>query len=263
MTARALGLRPTTALRAALRATLGSALGLRAATVTAAGAAESAGECVASDGQEIGNGQESQLAAEEVFLAGFHIELADEALDENEVNRATHGEDTVGPWIGDDLDGRVLAAGGRAGLAGDAAGRWGDVVVRTLDAGGLLGGLLGGEQLGEGGGDFRDIRILDFDEAAALDGAGLVDFLLEIDELADERGVFRNDDGGGVRHSGNGPVSTELADNLGEGIHRLGRLDVAEGHDVGNDGITLRQGIGVIIDKAIFVINIHAAAGGA
>ena len=112
MTTCGLGLRATSTLRTAL----GSALGLRAATVTAAGAAEGAGKRIASDGQELGNGQESQLPAEEVFLAGFHIELTDEALDENKVHRATHGEDAVRPRIGDDLDGRVLAAGGRAGL---------------------------------------------------------------------------------------------------------------------------------------------------
>ena len=77
-------------------------------------------------------------------------------------------------------------------------------------------------------GDLGDVGVLHLDEAGGLDGAGLVDFLLEIDELADERGVFGDDDGGGVGNGGDGAVGTELADDLGEDVHRLGRLDVVE-----------------------------------
>ncbi len=83
---------------------------------------------------------------------------------------------------------------------------------------------------------------------------GFVDFLFEIDEFADERGVFGDDHGGGVRDGGDGAVSAELADDLGEGVDRLGRLDVAEGHHIGNDRIAFGQ-------RVVFIVHIDAAAG--
>jgi hypothetical protein len=83
--------------------------------------------------------------------------------------------------------------------------------VGTLDASGFLGGLLGGEEGGKGVGDLSDVGELNFDEAGALNGAGLIDFFFEVDELADERGVLGDDDGGGVGYGGDGAVGAELA----------------------------------------------------
>jgi len=122
---------------------------------------------------------------------------------------------------------------------------------------------LGGEEFGEGCGNFGDVGVLHFDETAALDGAGLVDFLFEIDELTDERGVFRNDHRGGVGDGGDGSVGAELADDLGERVDGFGGLDVAERHDVGDDGVALRHGGIFVINDTIFIVDVHAPAGGA
>ena len=223
----------------------------RAATPAFTRATEGAVEGISRDGQEVGDGEEAEFAAEEVLFAGFDVELADQAFDKQQVDGATHGEDAVGAGVGDDLDGSFFATAGAAcrlacGI-GDAwkscrSGSGGCAAIGALDAGGFLGRLLGGEEGGERGGDFRDVGKLDFDEAGADLGGWLVDFLFEVDELADQRGVFGDDDGSGIGNGGDGTVGTELADDLGEGIDRFGRLDVAEGHHVGDDRIAIRQG---------------------
>lgn len=64
------------------------------------------------------------------------------------------------------MDGGVLAAGGTAAAGGGVRGVCGDAWRSgALDAGGGLGGLLGGEEFGEGFRDFGDVRELDGDEA--------------------------------------------------------------------------------------------------
>ena len=161
----------------------------------AAGAGEGAGEGIAGDGKKLRDREEPQLTAEEILFAGFHIELAHEALDEEQVDWAAHGKDAVGARVGHDLHGRVFAGGGgtrSSGLGGRSVD--GGRGVGALDAGGFLTFLLGAKQLGNRLGDFGDIGVLDFEETGCLDRARFVDFLFEIDQLADERSVFRDDD---------------------------------------------------------------------
>ena len=246
-----MGLRTVGRLRAS--AALGAAL-----TAIAAGARESARERVASDRKKLRDREELQLAAEEIFLARFHIELAHEALDEEQVDRTTHREDAVGTGVGHDLHGRVLAS---------SCGTWGPGLWRrsvgggsctggtgTLNASGFLAFLLGAQECGNRLGDFRDIGVLHFDETGGLHRTWLVDFLFEIDQLADERGVFGDDHGRGVGHGGDRAKGAELADDLSERVHRFGGLDVTQGHHIRDDRIAVGQ-------RIIFVVDIDAAAG--
>ena len=93
-----------------------------AAAATVAGAAEGAGQGVSGDGQELGNGEETEFAAEEVFLAGLHVELADEAFHGDEVDGAAHRDDAVGAGIRDDLNGDVLTAAATTGSRASGGG---------------------------------------------------------------------------------------------------------------------------------------------
>ena len=243
---RAIGILPAgAALRAALAA-------------FAAGAGEGAGEGIAGDRKKLRDREELQLAAKEIFLAGFHIEFAHEALDEEQVDWAAHHEDAVGAGVGHDLHGCVFAGGFCArGSSWGSVGGWcriGAWRAGTLDAGSFLPFLLGADEFGNRLGDFRDIGVLDLDEAGGLDRARLVDFLFEVDQLADERGVFRDDHCRGIRYGGDRTEGAKLADDLSEGVHRFGGLDVAEGHDIRNDRIAIGQ-------RVIFVVDVDAASG--
>jgi hypothetical protein len=62
--------------------------------------------------------------------------------------------------------------------------------------------LLGGEQFGEQRRDLGDVGVVHRNKAGGLDRSGFVDLGLEVDQFADERGVFGDDDGCGIGHGG-------------------------------------------------------------
>lgn len=224
----------------ALSSALGTACG--GAGTAFASASEGAGEGIAGDWQEVGHREEAEFAAEEGFFGGGDVEFADQSLDEEDIDWSAHDEDAVGAWFRDDL--RRIVFAGTAVAAGHGSGgrvRGGRCSGGALDASGFLGALLGGEQGGEGLRDFRDIGVLHLDETRGDFGGRFIDFFFEVDEFADQRGVFGDDDGGGIGGGRDGTEGTELADDLGERVDGFGGFEVAEGHHVGDHGIAFGQ----------------------
>ncbi len=103
--------------------------------------------------------------------------------------------------------------------------------------------MLGAKKLVESRGELGDVSVLYVDETGGHLGGWLVDLFFQIDELADERGVFGDDNGGRVGYGGDGAEGTELADDLGEGADRLIWFNVVEVHYVGDHRVALGKGI--------------------
>lgn len=194
-------------------------------------------------------------------MVGFDIELADETLDEEEIDGAADGDDAVGAGVRDDLDGGFFTGGATAcGVCYRDVGNGSTVrhcvLWSALDARGAVGGLLLiAEHFVEGGGEHGDIGEFDIDETGGDEGGRFIDLSFDIDELANQGGVFGDDNGGGIAGGGDGTEGPELFDDLGEGADGFIGFDVIQLHEVSDDGIALWEGV-------VFGVNRNADLGG-